>query len=156
MPTENQKNPKVQVINGPNLNLLGMRDPAVYGTASLLDIEHFCADYFNGLPSQTSPKIEFFQSNVEGEIINMIQSSKDCRGVVINAGALSHTSHAIADAVRDLRGIFGVKVVEVHLTNIFARDPFRHNLCIADAVDAVIFGAGALGYRLAIEYILEE
>ena len=135
---------RIAIINGPNLNLTGKRDPQVYGTQSLNDYFHVLATGY--------PYIDFtfYQSNVEGEIVNEIQRvGFDVDGIVINAGAYSHYSIAIADALRSVTA----PAIEVHISNIFAREKERHQSVIAPACKGMIAGLGLDGYRLAVEAI---
>lgn len=137
----------IAIINGPNLNLLGSRQPEIYGTTTLDDI-------IAGLRARF-PEIEIrhSQSNAEGEIIDAIQSAGNdpaCAGIVLNAGALSHYSLAIADALLAVKA----PAVEVHLSNIYAREPERRKSVISHACRGVIAGFGADSYRLAIEALL--
>lgn len=135
---------KIQIINGPNLNLLGMREPEIYGSASFLD-------YFETL-QETFPDMElhYFQSNVEGEIINKIhESGFDYDGIVLNAGGYTHTSVAIRDAIKSVVA----PVVEVHISNVHAREEFRHQSLFSAVCMGVIAGFGLNSYRLAIEAI---
>ena len=135
---------KIQIINGPNLNLLGMREPDIYGNQSFLD-------YFETLQKEF-PEIElhYFQSNVEGEIINQIhESGFDYDGIILNAGGYTHTSVAIRDAIKSVV----TPVVEVHISNVHAREEFRHQSMISAVCMGVIAGFGLNSYRLAIEAI---
>lgn len=138
----------IAIINGPNLNLLGQRDRSIYGTDSLKDIIKMLKEEI--------PDVNFFnfQSNHEGEIIDQIQAIRENNnidGIVINPGAYAHYSYAIADALRDIKGI--KPVVEVHISNIHAREGFRHTSVTAGCVDAVIAGAGIRGYYLAALHV---
>ncbi|MCM1378375.1 MAG: 3-dehydroquinate dehydratase [Clostridium sp.] len=142
---------KVFIINGPNLNRLGLRDPEYYGSSSLNDINNALDAEFPDVA------LLFFQSNSEGEIINQIQladdearSGGDVAGIVINPGAYAHYSYAIADAIRDC----SVPVIEVHLSNVNARDQWRRNSVTAEAATALISGIGISGYRAAIGYLV--
>ncbi len=132
---------KIAVINGPNLNLLGTREPAVYGTETLADIE-------SGLlkvAKELGVELTFSQRNGEGEIVELIHSLRGrADGALVNAGAYSHTSLAIHDALTAVK----IPFVEVHLTNIYAREPERRRSVLADAAVAVICGFGAYGYEL--------
>ena len=136
---------KIAVINGPNLNLLGKREPEVYGSQ---DFE----TYLNGLKEEFDPlEIDYFQSNVEGDLITAIQQygfSHD--GIVLNAGAYTHTSIGIADAVSAI----SVPVVEVHISNTYTRETFRNQSFIAPNAKGVIIGFGLASYRLAIRSFL--
>ena len=137
----------LQIINGPNLNMLGQRDPEIYGRLSLDDIIGALRQEF---PDE---RIEAFQSNCEGEIIDCIQRAgheSECRGIVINPGAYAHYSYAIADALRDCAR----PAVEVHISNIHAREEFRSRSVTAAACRGVISGLGADVYRLAASYLL--
>jgi 3-dehydroquinate dehydratase II len=133
------------VINGPNLNLLGTREPEKYGRASLKDVERLCRD----TAKRHGIAIEFRQSNREGDIVDWIQEAhaKKALGVVLNPAGYTTTSIAILDAVLAVQ----VPVIEVHITNIHARESFRHDSYISKAAKAVICGFGITGYALAIE-----
>ncbi|MDT8393954.1 MAG: type II 3-dehydroquinate dehydratase [Bacteroidales bacterium] len=132
---------RIIIINGPNLNLLGKREPSVYGTISFEDyLEELRAEFGN-------MQLDYFQSNVEGEIINKLQETGfDHDGIILNAGGYTHTSVAIADAVRAIES----PVVEVHISNIFAREEYRHISYISPHAWAVLSGFGIKGYRLAV------
>jgi len=133
---------KIQIINGPNLNLIGAREPEIYGSISF-------EDYLQQLLT-LYPKIEigYFQSNVEGEIINKLhETGFDCDGIVLNAGAYTHTSLAIRDAIKSI----STPVVEVHISNVHARESFRRKSMLAGVCKGVIAGFGLDSYRLAIE-----
>ncbi|KAF2518517.1 type II 3-dehydroquinate dehydratase [Flavobacterium salilacus subsp. salilacus] len=133
---------RVIIINGPNLNLLGQREPDVYGTTTF-------EDYFKLLAEQY-PDIElsYYQSNIEGEIINKIhETGFQYSGIILNAGAYTHTSVAIADAVKAVTA----PVVEVHISNTFSRETFRHQSYISPVVKGVIIGFGLKGYNLALQ-----
>jgi len=138
---------KIIIINGPNLNLLGKREPSVYGSVSF-------EQYLDELKKAFALiDIEYFQSNVEGEIINKLHEvgfSSD--GIVLNAGGYSHTSVAIADAVKAIE----TPVVEVHISNVFAREDFRQNSLIAPYAKGTIIGFGLISYRLAIQSFIQE
>ena len=135
---------KIQIINGPNLNLLGVREPGIYGASSF-------EDYLLELrKNHPAIEIEYYQSNIEGEIINKIHDTGfDVDGIVLNAGAYTHTSIAIHDAVKSVNS----PVVEVHISNVYSREPYRHKSMIAAACKGVIAGFGMDSYRLAIEAI---
>lgn len=139
---------KILIINGPNLNLLGVREPGVYGSVSMDDyLDALCADYHD-------VEIEYFQSNHEGQIIDRLHDvgfDSDYKGVALNAGAYTHTSLAIADAIRAIE----LPVVEVHISNVHSREEIRHRSLIAPACKGVIAGFGLDSYRLAIEAIKE-
>jgi len=135
---------KILVLNGPNLNLLGNREPDIYGRESLADIEAAC----RAAAERLGLEMEFHQSNLEGEIIGLIQSAHHrAAGLVLNAGGLTHTSIAILDALKAI----GLPVIEVHLSNIFRREAFRSHSYVSLAADGVICGLGGFGYVLAIE-----
>jgi 3-dehydroquinate dehydratase-2 len=136
---------KIQIINGPNLNLLGKREPETYGSESF-------ESYFEKLKSRfPSPMLNYFQSNVEGEIINQIQKvGFDFDGIVLNAGAYTHTSIAIHDAI----GAIKTPVVEVHISNIYAREEFRHKSLITSKCAGLITGFGMEGYAMAVSYLV--
>jgi 3-dehydroquinate dehydratase-2 len=140
--------PKILVLNGPNLNLLGERQPAVYGRTTLADIEKSCRRTAKGL----GLAVDFRQSNHEGELVTWIQEARRSHaGIVINAGAYSHTSVAILDALQ----AFEPPIVEVHLSNIFRREPFRHHSHVSTVARGVICGFGAAGYLLALQALAE-
>lgn len=138
---------KIQIINGPNINLLGKREPSIYGAKSFEDyLEELKAAY---------PDIEFsyFQSNVEGLMIDKIHEvGFDYDGIVLNAGAYTHTSIALQDAIRAVK----TPVVEVHISNVHAREEFRHKSMIACACVGVICGFGLNSYRLAVEALTQK
>ena len=135
----------VYVLNGPNLNLLGTREPKTYGDATLGDVETLCRE----AAGRRKLAIEFRQSNHEGEIVDSIHEAgaNKAVGIVINAGAYTHTSVAIRDAIAAV----DVPVVEVHISNVFARERFRHHSHIAPVAKASLCGFGIEGYALAIE-----
>lgn len=144
---ELQERPEILVINGPNLNMLGTREPHLYGSTNLADI-------VTGLESAAASgdapvTIVAFQSNHEGAIIDFLQEHSAAAGVIINAGALTHTSVALRDALVNL----GKPTVEVHITNIHAREPFRHHSMISDIVAGQIVGLGTMGYDLALQWL---
>ncbi|HLI13191.1 MAG TPA: type II 3-dehydroquinate dehydratase [Alphaproteobacteria bacterium] len=139
-------NPTVLVLNGPNLNLLGTREPKVYGRDSLADIEAAVRSRARALALD----IDFRQSNAEGELVDWIQEGRSrAAGIIINPGAYSHTSIAILDALLAC----GLPVIEVHLSNIFRREPFRHHSYVSQAARGVICGLGPHGYLLALDAI---
>ncbi|MES1201931.1 MAG: type II 3-dehydroquinate dehydratase [Pseudomonadota bacterium] len=134
----------IYVLNGPNLNLLGTREPEIYGRATLQDIEKACAER----AAMHGRKVEFRQSNIEGELVNWLHEAKDKAGaVVLNAGAYTHTSIALHDAIKAI----GIPVIETHLSNPAAREPFRHISHISTAAKGVIAGFGAQSYTLAVD-----
>ena len=137
---------KILVINGPNLNLLGTREKDKYGNASLTDIQKKCENYSKKIGLQ----VDFKQSNVEGEIVNFIQNTKDKHdGIIINAGGYTHTSVAILDALLAVKK----PTIELHITNIYKREDFRHKSLISKAADGIICGLGADGYIMALDGI---
>ncbi len=134
---------KIYVLNGPNLNLLGKREPEVYGRATLADVEKLC----QAAAKEHGLTIEFRQSNHEGAIIDWIHEARErAAGLIINPGGYTHTSVAILDALLAA----GVPVIEVHLSNIHGREPFRRHSYVSQAARAVLCGFGANGYALAI------
>jgi 3-dehydroquinate dehydratase-2 len=138
--------PTVFVLNGPNLNLLGVRDPSVYGHDTLGDIEERCAARAAALDLE----IDFRQTNHEGQLVDWIQEAREtAEGIILNAGALTHTSVAVLDALFAA----GLPVIEVHLSNIFRRESFRHHSYVSLAATGVICGLGAKGYELALDAI---
>ena len=138
------KQPLVFVLNGPNLNMLGKRQPKVYGRATLADVEKLCRTRAETL----GLAIDFRQTNLEGELVGWIQEArKAAAGIVINAGAYTHTSVAILDALLTAEK----PVIEVHISNVFRRESFRHHSYVSPAAAGVIVGCGPLGYALALE-----
>ena len=137
---------KIQIVNGPNLNLLGVREPGIYGSDSF-------ESYLPKLREQyPDVEIEYYQSNVEGELINKIQEvGFSFDGIVLNAGAYTHTSIAMHDCIRAIK----CPVVEVHISNVHQREDFRHHSFISAACKGVICGFGLNSYRLAIEGLLD-
>ena len=136
-------NKKILIINGPNLNLLGEREQSQYGKNTLNDVENECVK----LSEEFNDKIEFFQSNIEGEIVNKIQQVRDeFHGVIINAAGFTHTSVSIRDALEILK----IPIIEVHISNIYTREDIRKKSLISDVVTGGIFGLGSNGYILAI------
>ena len=133
---------KIQIINGPNLNLLGVREPDVYGS---LSFENYLQQLIKLYPAI---EISYFQSNTEGELINKLhETGFSCDGIILNAGAYTHTSLAIHDAIKSI----STPVIEVHLSNVHARESFRHQSMLAGACKGVIAGFGMDSYRLAVE-----
>lgn len=137
---------KIQIVNGPNLNLLGVREPGIYGSESF---ESYLSKLRERYPEV---EIEYYQSNVEGELINKIQEvGFSFDGIVLNAGAYTHTSIALHDCIRAIK----CPVVEVHISNVHQREDFRHHSFISAACKGVICGFGLNSYRLAIEGLLD-
>jgi 3-dehydroquinate dehydratase-2 len=135
---------KILLVNGPNLNLLGSREPDIYGRQTLADIEEGCRAHGQALGLQ----VECFQSNSEGALVDRVQEAcRDCAGIVINPGAYTHTSVALLDALLAC----GLPVIEVHLSNIHQREEFRHHSYVSKAASGVICGLGPDGYRMALE-----
>jgi 3-dehydroquinate dehydratase-2 len=134
----------VLVLNGPNLNLLGTREPDIYGSETLADIEQACAAY----ASAHSFAVDFRQSNHEGQLVDWIQEARGrAAGIVINPAGYGHTSVAIPDALKAV----ALPVIEVHISNIFAREPWRHHSTISAAAKGMICGLGGRGYILALD-----
>ena len=136
---------KIQILNGPNINLLGKREPSVYGNRSF-------EDYLEELKSRY-PNVEFgcFQSNIEGELVNKLQETGfTADGIILNAGAYTHTSIALQDAIRAITA----PVIEVHISNVHAREPFRHTSMIASACMGIVCGFGLQSYQLATEALI--
>jgi 3-dehydroquinate dehydratase-2 len=137
---------KIQIINGPNLNLLGKREPEKYG---YMPFEQWLETLRKLFPNVT---FDYFQSNIEGEIINKLhESGFSCDGIVLNPGGYTHTSVSIADAVASIKA----PVIEVHITNISAREEFRHSSLVSRYCAGTITGLGLDGYRLAIDALIE-
>jgi len=140
---------KIAVVNGPNLNLLGMREPDLYGTTTLAQIE----EHLREVGAEVGAELSFIQLNGEGEIVEAVHAMRGkVDGALVNAGAYSHTSLAIRDA---LAGV-GVPFVEVHMTNIYAREPERRRSALADAAVAVVCGFGADSYELALRGLVRK
>jgi 3-dehydroquinate dehydratase-2 len=136
--------PGVLVLNGPNLNLLGQREPEIYGSETLDDIAAMCRTAAERLGLE----VDFRQSNSEGQLVDWVQEARGrFAGLAVNAGAYSHTSIALLDALRAFEG----PIVEVHLSNIFRRETYRHHSYVSQAATGVICGLGSDGYRLALE-----
>ena len=138
---------KIQIINGPNLNLLGQREPGIYGSSSF-------DDYLAALRQRyPQVQIDYYQSNIEGELIDKMQQvGFGFDGIILNAGAYTHTSIALQDCIRSLTA----PVVEVHISNVHQREPFRHKSFISCACKGVICGFGLDSYRLALEALIEN
>lgn len=138
---------KIMIINGPNLNLLGRREPTIYGDRGF-------EDYF-ALLCKKYPEIEleYYQSNVEGELVNKLhEAGFDYDGIIINAGAYTHTSIALHDAIKGI----STPVIEVHISNVAAREPYRHDSYLSSAAAGCIFGFGMRGYELGIKAIVDS
>jgi 3-dehydroquinate dehydratase-2 len=136
---------KILILNGPNLNLLGTREPSVYGNQSF-------EDYFKGLKSEFSKvQLHYYQSNHEGDLIDKVHEvGFTFDGIIINAGGYSHTSVALADALSAIT----TPAVEVHISNVFTREPYRHHSYLTDRCKGMISGLGLKGYELALRYFL--
>ena len=136
-------NNNITIINGPNLNLLGEREQSQYGSTTYNELRDKCFKK----SEEIGIKIEFVQSNIEGELVNLIQDSREkYDGMIINAAGFTHTSVAIRDAL----DLFKKPIIELHISNIYKREEFRHKSLISDIVDGGIFGLGSDGYILAI------
>ncbi|MBT5438356.1 3-dehydroquinate dehydratase [Crocinitomicaceae bacterium] len=135
---------KLAIINGPNLNLLGSRENDIYGDTSF-------DDYFNVLKSRFKLELDYFQSNIEGELIDYLQKV-NCDGIVLNGGGYTHTSVSLRDCISAI----DTPVVEVHLSNISARESFRHDSLLSPVCEGSIYGFGLKSYDLAIEYFIEK
>ena len=134
----------VLIINGPNLNLLGEREKDKYGNTSIDQIKKSCLSFSN----KHNINLSFFQSNVEGEIVNEIQNARNKQNsLIINAGGYTHTSVAIHDALKILK----IPIIELHITNIYKREDFRHKSLISKVADGIICGLGVEGYTLALK-----
>ena len=131
---------KILIVNGPNLNLLGTREPQIYGNQSF-------EDYFNALKIESNVDLTYFQSNIEGELINCLQEA-DHDGIILNAGGYTHTSVDLRDCVASIN----VPVVEVHISNITKREEFRHTSLISPVAVGCIFGFGLKSYELALHF----
>ncbi len=134
----------IVILNGPNLNLLGTREPDIYGATTLSDIEASCRAH----GEKIGVAVDFRQSNIEGELVDWVQQAKDTAiAIVINAAAYTHTSVALHDALK----ASGLPVVELHLSNVYKRESFRHKSFISSVADGVMCGFGAYGYVMAID-----
>lgn len=138
---------KLYIINGPNLNRLGTREPSIYGTTTMEQCLNDLRLQYGG-----AVELEYYQSNVEGFLIDTLQAADDagCDGIVLNAGAYTHTSIALRDCIKSLR----VPVIEVHLSNVHAREEFRHKSMLSAVCKGVIAGFGMDSYRLAVEALV--
>ena len=140
---------KIYVLNGPNLNLLGDREPDIYGNVSLKDIENSLSNY----AKKNNSEIYFKQSNHEGELIEFVhEASKKANAIIINPAGYSHTSVALLDALLAAK----IPIVEVHISNIFRREDFRHNSYVSKSAIGVISGLGIEGYLYALKFLLDE
>jgi len=136
----------IKIINGPNLNLLGEREKEKYGNINLKDVEKLCFEY----AKDNELSLSFFQSNIEGEIVTEIQDSrKKFNGLIINAGGYTHTSVAIHDALK----ILNIPIIELHITNIYKREEFRHKSLISGVAEGIICGFGTDGYVMSLKAI---
>jgi 3-dehydroquinate dehydratase-2 len=148
MTSSTSPSPTAYVLNGPNLNLLGLREPEIYGTATFADLESSCWDVANAL----GWNLDFRQTNREGELVDWIQEAGAAQaaggavGVVLNAASYTHTSIALRDAIIGS----GARVVEVHISNVYSREAFRHHSYVSPVAAGVIVGFGVLGYSLAL------
>ena len=139
---------KIIILNGPNLNLLGEREKNQYGSFTLKDIEEKCNEFAN----KNNISLSLFQTNIEGELIEKIQNSRNKQqGLIINAGGYTHTSVAIHDALKILK----IPIIELHISNIYNREEFRHKSLISKAARSIICGFGVKGYILALEGLKE-
>ncbi|HXU69368.1 MAG TPA: type II 3-dehydroquinate dehydratase [Polyangia bacterium] len=140
--------PHVMVLHGPNLNLLGVREPGVYGAMTLAEIDHSLDEH----AKKRGATVECHQSNIEGELVDRIQAARErAQAIIINPAAYTHTSVAIADALRAV----ALPAVEVHLSNVHAREPYRHQSFVAPVCVGTIGGFGARGYTLALDAVLD-
>ena len=138
---------KISIINGPNLNLLGKREPDIYGSTSFEDF------YEKMILRFPDVNFDYYQSNIEGELIDQIQDvGNSSDGIILNAAAFTHTSVGIADAVKSIKS----RVIEVHISNTFSRESFRHKSFLSPVVDGIIVGFGLDSYRLAVESLIED
>ena len=137
---------KIIILNGPNLNLLGEREKDQYGSTTLNEIERLCIEF----SKKNEINLSFFQSNIEGEIVDKIQSSRNNQdGLIINAGGYTHTSVAIHDALKILK----IPIIELHISNVYNREDFRHKSLISKVAKGVICGFGADGYLMSLQAI---
>ena len=137
---------KIIILNGPNLNLLGEREKSQYGSFTLKEIENSCVEY----AKKNDLELSFFQSNIEGEIVEKIQDSRINKdGLIINAGGYTHTSVAIHDALKILK----IPIIELHISNIYNREEFRQKSLISEVAKGIICGFGADGYIMALQAI---
>ena len=137
---------KIIILNGPNLNLLGEREKDQYGNITLKNIENNCKNF----AIKNNIKLSFFQSNIEGELVNQIQNSRNEQdGLIINAGGYTHTSVAIHDALKILK----IPIIELHISNVYNREEFRHKSLISKVAKGIICGFGADGYLMSLQAI---
>ncbi len=135
---------KIIILNGPNLNLLGEREKEKYGNVTLENIENSCKEF----AKKNNCNLSFFQSNIEGELVNEIQKTRnDQHGLIINAGGYTHTSVAIHDALK----IINIPIIELHITNIYNREEFRHKSLISKVASGILCGFGTEGYIMALQ-----
>ena len=135
---------KIIILNGPNLNLLGEREKEKYGSISLKDVEKNCTNF----AKKNKIELSLFQSNIEGELVNLVQKSRnEYDGLIINAGGYTHTSVAIHDALKVLK----IPIIELHITNIYNREEFRHKSLISSLASGIICGFGTKGYIMALD-----
>ena len=140
---------KILILNGPNLNMLGTRQPEIYGHINLKEIESAC----EALANELQVEVSFAQTNYEGELVSLIQKANGkYEGIIINAGGYSHTSVAIRDSL----ALFSGRIIEVHISNIYGREEFRHTSMISSISNGVIVGLGAQSYNLAMRAIAES
>lgn len=140
---------QILVLNGPNLNMLGTREPEIYGSKTLDDVAKECQE----VAADFDMTVEFKQSNNESELVDWIQQARDeYSGIIINAGAYTHTSVAIRDALLNL----DIPIIEVHISNIFKREEFRHHSYISDVAEGMICGLGTKGYSLAVQALANQ
>ena len=148
MSTNLSSKTKILIINGPNLNMLGVREPEIYGRISLDEISHICVSHASTLHTE----LDFRQSNSEAEIIGWLHAARDnVEGIIINPAAFTHTSIAILDAVI----LTELPIIEVHISNIFKRESFRSTSYISAGATGIISGFGAMGYKMAIDAMLD-
>ena len=139
---------KIIILNGPNLNLLGEREKDQYGKMTLKDIENECKEY----AEKNNILLSFFQTNIEGELVNQIQDSRKSQdGLIINAGGYTHTSVAIHDALKILK----IPIIELHISNVYNREEFRHKSLISKIASGIICGFGAYGYLMSLQAIIK-
>jgi len=139
---------KIIILNGPNLNLLGEREKEQYGSITFADIEKNCIDYAN----KNNIELSLFQSNIEGELVNKIQESRNSQnGLILNAGGYTHTSVAIHDALKILK----IPIIELHISNIYNREEFRHKSLISKVAKGIICGFGSNGYVMSLQAMCE-